>query len=69
MTVINERASAGLATCMSKEDMISVFLKRIPKDCKKSELGITWGIIEGDRSWVPTLIGTFVPHLSLSIKS
>ncbi len=67
--VINEWGAAGLATCMSEEDKISAFLKTIPKDCKKSELGITQGIIEGDRSWYPTLIGTVIPHLSLSIES
>ena len=64
--VIDEWAAAGLATHMSKEDKISAFLKMIPKDCKNSELGITWGIIEGDRSQFPTVIGTFIPHLSLS---
>ena len=67
--VIDEWATAGLATCMSKEDKMSAFLKMIPKDCKNSELGITWGIIKGDRSWFPTLIGAVIPHLSLSIES
>ena len=67
--VIDEWAAAGLATRMSEEDKISAFIKMIPKDCKNSELGITQGIIEGDRSRFPTLIGAVTPHLSLSIES
>ena len=67
--VIDEWAAAGLATRMSKGDKISAFLKMIPKDCKNSELGIAWGIIEDKRSWFPTLIGTVIPHLSWSIES
>ena len=34
-----------------------------------SALGIALGIIEGDRSWLPTLIGSVIPLLSLSIES
>ena len=60
--VIYEWAVAGLATCMSKEDKISAFLMIIPKDCKNSELGIAWSIIEGDRSQFPILIDTDIPH-------
>ncbi len=67
--MIDEWATAALATHMSKEDKISAFFKMIPKDCKHSELGIAQGIIEGDRSWFPTLIGAVIPRLSLSIKS
>ena len=54
---------------MFEEDKISAFLNTIPKDCKNSELGIDWGIIEGNRSQFPTLIGAIIPHLSLSIES
>ncbi len=61
--VIDEWAAAGLATCMSKGEMISAFLKTIPKDCKNSELVIAKGIIEGDRLRFPTLISTVIPHL------
>ena len=67
--MIDEWVAAGLATRMSKEDKTSAFLKRIPKDCKNSELRIAQGVIKGDRSWFPTLIGTVIPHLSLSIES
>ncbi len=67
--VIDEGVASGLATCMSDKDKISTFLTTIPKVCKNSELVIAWGIIEGDRSQFPTLIGTFIPHLSLSIDS
>ena len=66
--MIDEWATAGLATHMSKEDKISAFLKTIPKDCTNSELGIAQSIIEDDRSWFPTLIGTVITHLSLSIE-
>ena len=67
--VINEWAAAGLATRMIKEDNFSAFLNVIPKDYKNNELGIAWGIIEGDRSRFPTLIGAVITHLSLSIES
>src|SRR5512144_305104 len=43
--------------------------KTIPKDCKNSELLIAKGIIEGDRSRFPTLVGNVIPHLTLSIES
>ena len=66
--VIDKWATAGLATLLSGEDKISAFLKMIPKDCKNRELGISQGIIEGDRSWFPTLIGTVISHLSLSMS-
>ena len=46
--VIDEWAAKGLATRLSNEDQISVFLKTIPKDCKNSKLLIAKGIIEGD---------------------
>ena len=67
--VIDEWAVAGLATPMSAEDQISAFLKTIPKDCKNGELLIAKGIIEGDRSRFPTLVGNVIPHLTLSIES
>ena len=57
LAIINESAIAGLATRMSNEDQISAFLKTIPKDCKNSNLLIAKGIIEGDRSHFPTLVG------------
>ncbi len=60
--------AAGLATRMSKEDKISSFLKTISMNCKNSELGIAWGIIKGNMSRFPTLIGTVIPHLSLCIE-
>ena len=41
----------------------------IPKDCKNSELVISKGIIEGNRSRSPMLISMVIPHLSLSIAS
>ena len=41
----------------------------IPKDCKNSELVISKGIIEGNRSRSPMLISMVIPHLSLSIVS
>jgi hypothetical protein len=69
ISVINEWAVAGLATPMSAEDQISAFLKTIPKDCKNGELLIAKGIIEGDRSRFPTLVGNVIPHLTLSIDS
>ena len=67
--MIDEWVADSLATCLSEEDKISAFLKSISKDCKNSELGNAWGIIEGDRSRFPTLIGTVIPHLSLSFES
>lgn len=67
--VIDEWAVAGLATPMSAEDQISAFLKTIPKDCKNGELLIAKGIIEGDRSRFPTLVGNVIPHLTLSIDT
>jgi hypothetical protein len=67
--LIDEWAAAGQATAMSAEDQISAFLKMIPKDCKNSELLIAKGIIEGDRSRFPTLVGNVIPHLNLSIDS
>ena len=54
---------------MSNEDQISAFLKTIPKDCKNSELLITQGIIESDRSQFPILVGNVIPHLTLSIEA
>jgi hypothetical protein len=65
--MIDEWATNGKATCMSNEDQISAFLKTIPKDCKNSKLLIAKGIIEGDRSQFPTLVGNVIPHLTLSI--
>ena len=61
--MIDEWVAAGLTTCMSQEDKIGAFLKMIPKNCKNSELGIAQGMIEGDRSWFPTLIDTVIPYL------
>ena len=63
--VIDEWAAEDLATCLSNMDQISAFLKTIPKDCKNSELLIAKGIIEGDRSQFPTLVGNVIPHLTL----
>jgi hypothetical protein len=54
---------------MSNEDQISAFLRTIPKDCKNSKLLIAKGIIEGDRSRFPTLVGNIIPHLTLSIEA
>jgi hypothetical protein len=54
---------------MLAEDQKSAFLKTILKDCKNGELLITKGIIEGDRSWFPTLVGNVIPHLTLSINT
>jgi hypothetical protein len=51
---------------MFNEDKISAFLKTIPKDCKNSKLLIAKGIIEGDRSRFPTLVGNVIHHLTLS---
>jgi hypothetical protein len=59
---------AGLATPMSAEDQISAFLKRIPNHCKNGKLLIAEGIIEGDQSRFPTLVGNVIPHVTLSIK-
>jgi hypothetical protein len=47
---------------MLVEDQITAFLKTIPKDCKNGELLIAKGIIEGDRSRFPTLVGNVIPH-------
>ena len=66
---IDKWAVAGLATCMSKEDQISLFLKTIPKDCKNGNLLIAKGIIEGDQSCFPTLIGNVIPMLTPNIKA
>jgi hypothetical protein len=66
--VIDEWAANGKATRMSNEDQISAFLKTIPKDCKHSKLLIAKGIIEGDRSHFPTLLGNVIPHLTLPIE-
>jgi hypothetical protein len=65
--LIDEWAVARLATPLSVEDHISAFLKTTPKDCKNSELLIAKGIIEGDQSRFPTLVGNVIPHLTLSI--
>jgi hypothetical protein len=54
---------------MSNEEQISVFLKTIPKHCMNRELLITKGIIEGDRSRFPTLVGNIIPRLTLSIEA
>jgi hypothetical protein len=54
---------------MSPEDQISAFLKTIPKDHKNGDLLIAKGIIEGDRSQFPTLVGNIIPHLTLSIET
>ena len=65
--VLDEWAAAGLAMRLSEPDRMSAFLQTIPKDCKNSELVISKGIIEGDRSQFPTLISMVIPHLSVSI--
>jgi hypothetical protein len=67
--IINEWAVAGLATPMSAEDKFSAILKIIPKDCKNGELLIAKGIIEGDQSRFPTLVGNVIPPLTLSIDT
>jgi len=67
--VVDEWAVTGLATSMSAEDQISAFLETIPKDCQNGELLITKGIIEGDRSWFPTLVGNVISHLTLTINT
>ena len=67
--MIDEWAAEGLATRLSNDDQISVFLNTIPKDCMNSELLIAKGIIEGDRSRFPTLVGNVIPHLTLSIEA
>ncbi|KAL3786440.1 hypothetical protein HJC23_011021 [Cyclotella cryptica] len=68
--VIDEWAVAGLATAMSAKDQISASLKTIPKDCKNGKLLIAKGIIEGDQSGFPTLVGSnMIPHLTLSIDT
>jgi hypothetical protein len=54
---------------MLAEDQITAFLKTIPKDCKNGKLLITKGIIEGDQSRFPTLVGNVIPHLTLSIDT
>jgi len=65
----DEWATDGKATHMSNEDQIGAFLKTIPKDCKNSKLLSAKGIIEGDRSRFPTLVGNVIPHLTLSIEA
>ena len=65
--MIDEWVTKGKTAYMSNKDKICAFLKTIPMDCKNSELGIAWGIIEGNMSRFPTMIGTVIPHLSLSI--
>jgi hypothetical protein len=67
--VIDKCATTIKATRMSNEDQISAFPKSIPKDCKNSELLIAKGIMEGDRSWFPTLVGNVIPLLTLSIEA
>ena len=67
--IINEWVVAGLATPMLVEDQISLFLKTIPKHCKNIKLLISKGIIEGDQSWFSTLVGSVIPHLTLSIDT
>ena len=57
VSIIKEWAIASMAMRMSSEDQISMFLKTIPKECKNIELMIAKGIIEGDRTRFPTLIG------------
>ena len=52
---------------VSNKDQISAFLNIIPKDCK-NKLLIAKGIIEGDRSWFPTLVGNVIPHLTCPLK-
>ena len=69
LAIIDEWAVAGLATRMSNEDQISAFLKTIPKDCKNGDLLIAKGIIEGDRSRFPTLVGNVIPMLTPNIES
>ena len=53
LTIIDKWDVAGMDTHLSNEELISTFLKTIPKDCKNSKLVITKGIIKGDRSWFP----------------
>jgi hypothetical protein len=67
--IISKWAVAGLATPMLAEDQISVFLKMILKDCKNGKLLIVKGIIEGDQSWFPTLVGNMIPHCPLTPRS
>ena len=43
--VIDEWVAVGLATHMSKEDKISAFLKKTPKDSKSSVLGIARSLL------------------------
>lgn len=69
LQLIGKWAANGLAMHMSTEDQISPFLKTIPNDCNNSELLITKGIIEGDKSWLPTLVDNIITHLSLSIEA
>ena len=54
---------------MSNEDKRSVFLQTIAKDCKNIKLLIAKGIIEGDRSQLPTMVGNVIPHLTLSMEA
>jgi hypothetical protein len=67
--VIDEWVMTGMATHMSNKDQTSAFVKTIPKDCKNSELIIVKGIIEGDRSQFPILVGNAILRLSLSIET
>ncbi len=69
LQVIDEWAVKCMAMCMSNEDQINAFLRMIPKDIKNSDLLIAKCIIEGDRSWFPTLVGNVIPYLSLSIAA
>jgi hypothetical protein len=66
---IDEWGVAGMATHMFNEDQISGFLKTIPKDCKIRNMAFTNDIIEGVKSWLPSLVGNVIPHLSLSIET
>jgi hypothetical protein len=65
----DESVVASLATPMSMEDQISALLKMIPKDCKNGKLLIAKGIIEGDRSRFPILVGNVIPCLPLPIDT
>ena len=67
--MIDEWAANGTATCKSNEDQISAFLKTIPKNFMNSKLLIAKGIIDGDRTWFPTLVGNVIPHLTMSIEA
>ena len=69
LAIIDEWAVAEMATCMSNEDQISMFLKMIPKDCKNGELVNVKGIIEADQLCFPTLVGNVFPVLSPTIDT